>query len=69
MDKIVVPFFGHTRAEVDAGGIFTSLSFDSLRKILGAAIDLDADEKIAGLIIAEDGIKIRIEKYRIVEKP
>lgn len=68
-DKIIVPFDKLSESQVDTGGVFTTISFESIRKLLGPAVDLDEDEKITGLIITKDGIKIRIDAERITEKP
>lgn len=69
MDKIIVPFFGLTEAEIDTCGVFTTVSFDTIRKLLGSVVNLEEDEKITGLVISSEGIKIRIDAYRITEKP
>lgn len=68
-DKIVIPFDRLNESDIDTGGVFTSLTFESLRKLLAPAVDLDEDENITGLVISKDGIKIRIDTNLINEKP
>lgn len=59
--KHIVPFDGKTEAEVNETGTFTSISYESIRKLLAPVVALDEDEKITGLVITQHGIKIRID--------
>jgi hypothetical protein len=61
-DKLIIPFDGKKEADIDTTGEFTSISFESIRRLLGQPCDLDEDEKITGLVITKDGIKIRIDR-------
>lgn len=61
MDKIIIPFDGKKESEVDTSGEFTFIGFETIRKLLGQPCDLDEDERITGLVITKDGIKIRID--------
>lgn len=58
--KHIVPFEGTKESEVDSTGTFMFFSYLSIKKLLEPAVDLDEDEKITGLVINEDGIKVRI---------
>lgn len=60
--KHIVPFEGKTKEDVESTGVFTFISYASLRKLLEPAVDIDEDEKITGLVISEDGIKVRIDQ-------
>lgn len=62
MSELTIPFFGLTEAEVNSTGVFTSVSFDTVRKLLEPAVDIEEGEKITGLVITSDGIKIMIDK-------
>lgn len=61
-DKIIIPFDGKKESEVDTAGIFTFIGFERLRTLLESVCDVDEREKITGLIIASDGIKIRMDR-------
>ena len=56
-----VPFNGLTEEQVNSTGEFTFISFDTIIKLLEPAVDLDVDEKITGLVMYKEGIKIRID--------
>ena len=62
-DKLTIPFLGLTEAEVNSTGVFTSISFDTLRKLLRREVILDDDESISGLVISSEGVKVRIDKH------
>ena len=66
---MIIPFDGKKESEVDTGGVFTTIGFETLRKLLGPPCDLDEDEKITGLVITKDGIKIRIDAITPVTNP
>lgn len=58
--KHIVPFEDKKESEVNTTGTFMFFSYLSIKKLLEPAVDLDEDEKITGLVINDDGIKVRI---------
>lgn len=61
-NKLIIPFDGKSKAEVDAGGVFSFIGFERLRALLNNYMDIDEEtEAITGLRIDESGIDIRID--------
>jgi hypothetical protein len=61
MEKLIIPFGVNKESDVEAGGEFTFIGFERILKLIAPHCDLDEDEKITGLVITKDGIKIRID--------
>jgi hypothetical protein len=61
MSKIIISFDGKSKAEVDAGGTFTFIGFERLRRLLIKDAGISDSEIISGLVIDEGGINIRVD--------
>jgi hypothetical protein len=61
MEKLIVPFEGKKEAEIDTGGVFSFISYERLKKLLEKDCGCSPNEKITGLIITDNGIRIRID--------
>lgn len=61
-NKLIIPFDGKNKADVDTGGVFSFIGFEKLRELLNPYMDIDEEaEAITGLRIDESGIDIRID--------
>lgn len=61
-NKLIIPFDGKSKEEVDTGGVFSFIGFEKVRQLLNGYMDIDEDaEVITGLRIDESGIDIRID--------
>lgn len=60
-NKLIIPFDGKSKAEVDTGGVFSFIGFERLRRLLKTDAGLSDTEAITGLVIDEGGINIRID--------
>jgi hypothetical protein len=62
-NKLIIPFDGRSKAEVDGGGLTTFIGFSRIKRMLETSpeIGLSNAETITGLVIRQDGIDIRLE--------
>jgi hypothetical protein len=60
-DKITIPFDGLKDSEVDTTGSFMNINYETLRFLLGKECRIGKGERITGLVITNDSIKIRID--------
>lgn len=61
MSKLIVPFDGKSKSDVDAGGVFSFIGMERLRRLLAKEEGIGATEVIGGLVIDDSGINIRID--------
>lgn len=60
-DKIIIPFDGKEKKDINTGGIFANIGYERLRRLLSKE-EISDNEVITGLIIDDGGIKMRIDK-------
>lgn len=61
-NKLIIPFDGKSKEDIDTGGVFSFIGFEKLRALLNNYMDIDEEsEDITGLRIDESGIDIRID--------
>jgi hypothetical protein len=67
-NKLIIPFDGAKASDIESGGVTTSFGFETLRSILesSAALRILKSEKITGFVIDDYGVKIRIDKRKLV---
>lgn len=64
-DKLIIPFDGKSKADVDAGGVFSFIGFEKVRALLNGYMDIDDEtEAITGFRIDESGMNVRIDKRK-----
>lgn len=64
MSKLIIPFDGKSKADIDTGGVFSFIGFEKVRLLLNSYMDIEDDESITGLRIDESGIDVRIDKQQ-----
>lgn len=62
MSKLIIPFDGKSKTDIDTGGVFSFIGFEKVRLLLNSYMDIEDDEAITGLRIDESGIDVRIDK-------
>lgn len=62
MANFIIPFNGTTEKDVDDTPLTTFIGWDRLRRTLEAtAIDLDENEEVAGFVIDNTGITVKLK--------
>lgn len=62
MPNLIVPFNGNSEKEVDDTPLTTFIGWDRARKVLEiTSIDLDENEEVAGFVIDNTGIIIKLK--------
>lgn len=62
MNKLIIPFDGRSKEDIDTGGVFSFIGFETLRQLLNSYMDVDDEtESITGFRMDESGISVRID--------
>lgn len=62
MDNIIISLNGHAPAEIENGDFFHSLTWDALMPTITKMVSLRPYEKIDGLIISPEDIRVKISQ-------
>lgn len=62
MDNIIISLNGHSPAEIENGDFFHSLPWDALMPTISTMANIRPWEKIDGIIISQDDIRVKISQ-------